>query len=193
MKEILTPTSAQELRRGNRKGRGNLTTLRPSAQEDFSNAHNIADSRRASSQWCGIQDNCLLPVVLYQESPARNIMTVSLPQTNRAPVFNFKAVICNSSNLCTTGTKEESRARGRFELLKSPTGHSRQAPLLSVSQSTSPHPTQATKVSLSGWFINCQTWIQYSHPAQKEMQNRSFTRICCPSSARPKYCRKRLF
>lgn len=71
-------------------------------------------------------------------------------------------------------------ARGGFELLNSPTGHPHR--LLSC-QPVSLHPTQATKVSFSGWFINCQTWIQNSHPALKEMQNRSFTRICCSSSA----------
>lgn len=118
------------------------------------------------------------------------MVTVSLPLTNRAPAFNFKVVLCNLSNPPQQGEK---RGRGRFERLKSPTGHSRQAPLPSVSHLTSPHPTQATKVSLSGWFINCQTWIYHSHPAQKVMQNRNFPRISCPSPARPKHCRKRLF
>lgn len=82
-------------------------------------------------------------------------------------------MLCELSNL--------PQQRKGVELLNSPTGHPHR--LLSC-QDLNPFPCiQATKVSSSGWFINCQIWTQNSHPVLKEMENRSFTRICCFSSA----------
>lgn len=99
----------------------------------------------------------------------------SVYSTNRAPVFNAEVVICDLSNL-----PHQRKAEEPGESLNCWT-----APLdiHTGSQPTSLHPTQATKVSFSGWFINCQIWTQNSHTALKEMENRSFTRICSSSSA----------
>lgn len=43
----------------------------------------------------------------------KHIMTISLPQTNRAPVFHFKVVLCNLSNLPHQGEKRREESQGK--------------------------------------------------------------------------------